>query len=150
MLHLQIRPYYRNKVDPQEIIKAAEQTMRAVLKPNVTLGIVITGDAEIHTLNRDYRQIDESTDVLSFNQNTIDPETGLEYVGDIVISVPHASKQAKNGEHSLIQEIQLLVVHGVLHLAGFDHHTRSAEKKMWSAQAAILKILGNPLADKFF
>jgi len=149
MLLLQIRPYYRKKVDRQAIIVAAEQAMSDNLPPNVTVGIVITGDAEIHALNRVYRQLDRSTDVLSFNQNVIDPETGMGYVGDIIISVPHASKQAVKENHTLTQEMELLVVHGMLHLAGFDHHTPADEKKMWISQAAILKKLGNPLADKF-
>jgi probable rRNA maturation factor len=110
---------------------------------------LITGDAEMHTLNREYRGIDQTTDVLSFNENYIDPESGLEYLGDIIISVPRAKKQALEGGHIIEQEIQVLVIHGVLHLSGYDHDTKLRQKKMWQVQSEILKELNNPLAVNF-
>jgi probable rRNA maturation factor len=110
---------------------------------------MITGDAEMLALNRDYRGIDQTTDVLSFNENYIDPESGLEYLGDIIISVPRAKKQAREGGHTIGQEIQVLVIHGILHLSGYDHDTKSKQKKMWHMQAGLLTKLNNPLAIHF-
>ncbi len=131
------------------IHQAAEYAMQVCNLSDDIIGIIITGDREIHQLNRDYREIDQPTDVLSFNQNYTDPETGLEYLGDVIISVPTAKKQAQIGGHSLDQEIQLLVIHGILHLAGFDHDTRLNQSKMWNLQAKILNDIDNPIASNF-
>jgi probable rRNA maturation factor len=63
-------------------------------------------------------------------------------VGDIAISMPYARKQAEAGEHSLLAELQLLVVHGTLHLIGYDHITKEDKARMWSLQQEILTQLG--------
>lgn len=131
------------------ISSAAELALQKCLLKEVIVGILMTGDAEIHVLNRDYRSIDKPTDVLSFNGNYIDPESGLEYLGDIIISVPRAKKQALAGGHSTEQEIQLLVIHGILHLCGFDHDTPGRQKKMWKVQSELLNEIHNPLSDIF-
>ncbi|NTU56417.1 MAG: rRNA maturation RNase YbeY, partial [Anaerolineales bacterium] len=72
----------------------------------------------------------------------IDPETGARYIGDILISVPYAVKGAAKAGHPVEAELQLLVVHGVLHLLGHDHAESKEKKKMWKAQAEILESLG--------
>jgi probable rRNA maturation factor len=149
MLQIQIRPYYRHKISTADLKIAADLALKKCQQTEVVAGILITGDAEMHTLNREYRGIDQTTDVLSFDENYIDPESGLEYLGDIIISVPRAKKQALEGGHKLEQEIQVLVVHGILHLSGYDHNTKSKQKKMWGLQAEILKELNNPLAGQF-
>jgi len=106
------------------------------------LTIVLTDDSKIQELNRDYLGIDAPTDVLSFPASETDPETGARYIGDIVISMPYAAKSAKKAGHPLESEVQLLVVHGVLHLLGHDHAKVREKAKMWKAQAEILKSLG--------
>jgi probable rRNA maturation factor len=106
------------------------------------LSIVLTDDARLHELNRAYLGIDETTDVLSFPSNEEDPQTGVRYLGDILISIPQAERQAREAGHPLESEIQLLVVHGVLHLLGYDHAEPGEKSKMWRAQADILKSLG--------
>jgi len=111
------------------------------------LTIVLTDDAHIQELNRDYLGIDAPTDVLSFpaseiDGSEIDPETGASYLGDILISLPYAAKSAAQAGHPLETEVQLLVVHGVLHLLGHDHARVREKAKMWKAQAEILKSLG--------
>ncbi len=106
------------------------------------LTIVLTDDACLHELNRAYLGIDETTDVLSFPSNEEDPQTGVRYLGDILISIPQAERQAREAGHPLESEIQLLVVHGVLHLLGYDHAEPGEKSKMWRAQADILKSLG--------
>src|SRR6188508_93914 len=85
------------------------------------LTIVLTTDARLQELNRDYLGIDTPTDVLSFPASELDPETGARYIGDILISIQRAQSQATVAGHPLESEVQLLIVHGVLHLLGHDH-----------------------------
>src|SRR5215216_1623241 len=106
------------------------------------LSIVLTEDARLQELNRDYLGIDAPTDVLSFPAAETDPETGSRYIGDILISVPRAQSQANAAGHTLESEVQLLVVHGVLHLLGHDHAQSEEKTRMWQAQAEILTSLG--------
>jgi probable rRNA maturation factor len=124
-----------------------ERAARAALthqrkSPEADISIVLTGDSRLRELNRDYRGIDAPTDVLSFPASESDPETGAAYLGDILISIPRAKAQAKAAGHALEAEVQLLVVHGVLHLLGHDHARTGEKKKMWKAQAQILESLG--------
>ncbi|HSG44259.1 MAG TPA: rRNA maturation RNase YbeY [Anaerolineales bacterium] len=111
------------------------------------LTIVLTDDAQMKDLNRDYLGIDAPTDVLSFpasesDGSEIDPETGSRYMGDILISMPYAARSAEKAGHGLEAEVQLLVVHGVLHLLGHDHAEADEKSRMWKAQAEILESLG--------
>lgn len=106
------------------------------------LSIVLTDDARLQELNRDYLSIDAPTDVLSFPASETDPETGARYIGDILISIPRAQSQAASAGHPLESEVQLLVVHGVLHLLGHDHANAEEKTRMWKAQAEILERLG--------
>lgn len=106
------------------------------------LTIVLTDDARLHQLNREYLGVDAPTDVLSFPASETDPETGARYIGDILISVPRAQAQADAAGHPLASEVQLLVVHGVLHLLGHDHAEAEEKARMWRAQSEILEHLG--------
>jgi len=106
------------------------------------LTLVLADDEQLHRLNRDYLGIDAPTDVLSFPASETDPETGRRYLGDILLSIPRAEAQARAAGHSLVDEAQLLVVHGVLHLLGHDHAEAGEKTKMWKAQAEILYSLG--------
>ena len=106
------------------------------------LSIILTNDARLHELNLNYLGVDAPTDVLSFPASETDPETGARYIGDILISVPRAQAQAEAAGHPLESEVQLLVVHGVLHLLGHDHAEVEEKARMWKAQAEILERLG--------
>ncbi len=110
------------------------------------LSLLLTDDAHIHRLNHDYLGQDKPTDVLSFP--TGDPMPGMEdthdYLGDIIISVPYAQRQANASGHSLSAELQLLAVHGTLHLLGHDHAEAEEKRCMWDAQTAVLTQLGLP------
>ncbi len=108
---------------------------------DITLSLLLTDDTQIKSLNRDYRGIDAPTDVLSFEVRERDPETGLLYLGEIIISIPYAMRQAKKKGHSLNAEAQLLLVHGILHLLGYNHAEEEEKEKMWEAQTAILSKL---------
>lgn len=104
--------------------------------------IVLTDDVRLTELNREYLGIDAPTDVLSFPASETDPETGTRYLGDILISIPRAKSQAEAAGHPLESEVQLLVVHGMLHLLGHDHADAEEKAHMWKAQGEILTQLG--------
>lgn len=106
------------------------------------LSVILTNDARLHELNLNYLGVDAPTDVLSFPASETDPETGARYIGDILISMPRAQVQAEATGHPLEAEVQLLVVHGVLHLLGHDHAESEEKARMWKAQAEILESLG--------
>ena len=124
-----------------------ERAIRATLKHQAAssdseLTIVLTDDVRLKELNRDYMKIDAPTDVLSFPASETDPETGAHYIGDILISIPRAKSQATAAGHAFESEVQLLVVHGVLHLLGHDHADAEQKTRMWKAQHEILTQLG--------
>ena len=106
------------------------------------LSIILTNDSKLHELNLNYLGVDAPTDVLSFPASETDPETGARYIGDILISMPRAQAQADVAGHPLESEMQLLVVHGILHLLGHDHAEAEEKARMWKAQAEILEHLG--------
>ena len=113
-------------------------------KPPVEVTVLLTDDDQLKALNKEYRGIDKPTDVLSFEAGDTMPGMADDdpYLGDIVISVPTAERQAKQGGHSLKSELQLLTVHGTLHLLGFDHEEPEEKDRMWWTQASILAQLG--------
>jgi probable rRNA maturation factor len=124
--------------------QTAEETLRySNADPQAELSIVITDDAQLQQLNRDFLGIDAPTDVLSFPAEEIDPDSGAPYLGDIIISLPRAQLQAAAAGHPPEGELQLLVVHGVLHLLGHDHAEEQEKARMWAAQAAVLKRLNS-------
>ena len=106
------------------------------------LSIVLTDNEHLQELNLNYLGIDAPTDVLSFPASETDPESGARYIGDILISIPRAQSQADAASHPLESEVQLLVVHGVLHLLGHDHAEPDDKARMWNAQAEVLDSLG--------
>ncbi|HSK87747.1 MAG TPA: rRNA maturation RNase YbeY [Anaerolineales bacterium] len=129
---------------PQNVL---EEAARAALEHeseslDSDLSIILTNDARLQELNLNYLEVDAPTDVLSFPASETDPETGARYIGDILISVPRARAQAEAGGHPLEAEVQLLVVHGVLHLLGHDHARAADKARMWKAQAEVLQSLG--------
>lgn len=123
--------------------KAAGETLRQQSSlVDADLTIVLADDAQLQALNRDYLGVDAPTDVLSFPSEQTDPETGSRYLGDILLSVERAAAQAAGAGHPVEAEIQLLVVHGVLHLLGHDHAEADEKARMWQAQAQVLSDLG--------
>jgi len=111
-----------------------------------TLTCVISRDEQLQALNREYRGLDEPTDVLSFSANEgsefITPEDQAPYLGDIIISLQTAERQASEAGHPLEKELALLAVHGCLHLLGYDHADEAERARMWQVQDQILKQLG--------
>jgi probable rRNA maturation factor len=117
---------------------------RAGAAEDSELTIVIADDEQVAALNRQFRGIDAPTDVLSFPGAPPPPGTpkATPYLGDLVIAFPYASAQAEEHRHPLNDSLALLVVHGVLHLLGYDHDTPAQRAQMWAEQAAALETLG--------
>jgi probable rRNA maturation factor len=110
----------------------------------VELSLVLTGDEQIQELNQQYLGIDAPTDVISFPADEMDPETEAPYLGDVVLSFSRAQVQAESAGHPVQAELQLLVVHGVLHLLGYDHSDAQEKALMWQIQDQVLTTLGCP------
>ena len=141
MIHIDINPSLQTDL-ASDMLERAAQAVLAHQSTDGDLTIVLTDDAQLHELNRDYLNIDAPTDVLSFPAFETDPETARRYLGDILISVPRAAQQAQTAGHALEAEVQLLAVHGTLHLLGYDHAEAEEKNRMWKAQAEILESLG--------
>ncbi|WP_432355214.1 rRNA maturation RNase YbeY [Sporosarcina sp. A2] len=120
------------------------------LEDGTELSVTFLDDAGIREVNRDYRGKDQATDVISFaleeegdgEAPIIGAEDMPRHLGDLLISVQTAQKQAEEYGHSLEREIGFLALHGFLHLLGYDHMTEDDEKKMFGRQDAILQSFG--------
>jgi len=111
----------------------------------VELSLVIADDETVQRLNKQYRGVDEPTDVLSFAFLEDHPDFpfplapgGLPHLGEVVISYPRAAQQAVEEGHPVEQELALLIAHGVLHLLGYEHQEREEERVMKAKEAEIL------------
>ena len=130
-----------------DILARMEHVAQEVLgytktSPSAELTVVVSDDAQIQSLNNTFLGVDAPTDVLAFPSGEIDLDAGQLYLGDVIISCQHAQAQADAGGHTLEQEMQLLTVHGVLHLLGYDHAIDSEKTKMWIVQDEILTLFG--------
>lgn len=117
-------------------------------KGSAEISVTIVDDETIHNLNKEHRNIDRATDVLSFPLGVdgvydINNDTGAQMLGDIVISIEHALKQADLYGHSLDREIAFLTVHSMLHLLGYDHEPGGLELvRMREKEESVLTQLG--------
>jgi probable rRNA maturation factor len=146
-IDVQVGARYQGKVKPAVLRQAAQATLdQQHLKRHVELTIVITGNPQLRSLNRAFRDVDAPTDVLSFATDE-QPRPDTIYLGDVVISYPKAREQAHAGGHPIEAELQLLVVHGVLHLLGHDHYSEAEKNVMWKAQSAAMKKLGAAITE---
>jgi probable rRNA maturation factor len=142
MVTIQVKRSVKLPVEKSILVRAARMTLESAgAAENADVSIVIGNDALLHRLNLKYRHKDASTDVLSFPSGEVDPDTSSLYLGDVVISLTRAQEQASAEGHPLVDELQLLVVHGTLHLLGFDHENTKDKKKMWNTQDMVLKQL---------
>lgn len=110
--------------------------------PDSSLTLLLTTDEQLRELNLAFRAEDKPTDVLSFPTDHDFPGAAVNYLGDIAVSVPYAVRQAQAGGHDTAAELQLLAVHGTLHLLGYDHDNDAAKRVMWQRQTAVLQQLG--------
>lgn len=141
---INIESHIKLPIDPALLEKAVQQTLDFTqAEADLELTLVISDDSLLLQLNQQYMGIDAPTDVLSFPAEHTDPDTQIRYLGDVLISLPRAQNQASAGGHPLHEELQLLVVHGVLHLLGYDHSETEETAQMQTAQDAIMESLGS-------
>ena len=137
---------------PEELEETLKKAMEIVAKkealgPNTEVDITIVDNAEIHTLNREYRGIDRPTDVLSFalDEGYEEPEVedgeAEHLLGDVIISAPRAVEQGEEFGHGLTREMTYLAVHGMLHLLGYDHMEEADKRVMRAREEEILREL---------
>lgn len=146
-IQVQIDEQFQAQVEPAPLQEAAAATLaHQQVKGVCELTAVVTDDEALRELNRRYRNVDRPTDVLAFPDETRGPFVGApgypRYLGDVVISFPRAEAQAADAGHSALAELQLLVVHGVLHLLGYDDAAEDERARMWNAQSEIVRALG--------
>ncbi|MDX2166655.1 MAG: rRNA maturation RNase YbeY [Deltaproteobacteria bacterium] len=121
-------------------VRADATALLALLKVDAELSVALIGDAEMHALNRDYRGKDRPTDVLAFAlREGEDAHLHADMLGDVVISLDTAARQARERGHSTADEVRFLLAHGILHLLGYDHERSAREaRRMFAKQRALL------------
>ena len=136
-------PDWRTRLPDAEklCVESALLALGPVAKPT-ELSIVLSCDAEVRLLNRDYRGKDEATNVLSFPQHLSSELSGIEMLGDIILALETVSMEAHRDSKSLASHVRHLVVHGVLHLLGYDHETEEKATEMERQEVEILARLG--------
>jgi probable rRNA maturation factor len=133
-----------------------EKTLRSENTPDtIEISLVITGQEQIRALNRDYRGKDQATDVLSFalqetkqgEESTvfIGPPDGLLHLGEIIISYPQAVIQAAEHSHPVKKEMAALIIHGTLHVLGYDHEKPEMELAMTARESELMKTMEKDL-----
>ncbi len=121
----------------------ADRMLAALAMPHAELSIVLCDDRTIHELNRSFRRKDKPTDVLAFAVREVIaagiPDAALPegVLGDVVISVPTAARQARAARRDVDEEIAMLLAHGLLHLLGRDHRDRTEERRMTAMTDAL-------------
>jgi probable rRNA maturation factor len=115
----------RHAIDRRSLVAFLGDVARAVGARDRSATLALVNDERIRALNREYRGFDKSTDVLSFpaGEPPVEAFEGGDYLGDIVVSVETAERQARRRGSTLAKELRLLTLHGFLHLLGYDHET---------------------------
>jgi probable rRNA maturation factor len=142
MINAMIDDEFMNLLQEEIILKTAETVLSQENRADTDMSVVIQSDEQLKELNKTYLGIDAPTDVLSFPAEELDPDTNRIYLGDVIISYQRAKEQAEAANELIDEEIQLLVVHGTLHLLGYDHSSLDEKAKMWKAQQTALSTLG--------
>ena len=126
--------------DYDYLYNVLDSTLKHENVVNGIFTIIFVEDEEIHEINRDYRNVDRITDVISFafEDNQDISYNNIRMLGDIYICIPQMKRQALEYGHSEKRELSFLTVHGLLHLLGYDHMTEEDEKKMFGLQELIL------------
>jgi len=145
---------FEKSINEAWLRSVATVALTAEHQADVEMGILITGQEKVQRLNKKYLGEDEPTDVLSFAMGDSDedgtpdfvfPEGDALHLGEVIISYPQAQKQAHEHKHSTRQEVAILLIHGVLHLLGYDHDEPERQHKMQAKEKAILKLVAEEL-----
>ncbi|MDH5405982.1 MAG: rRNA maturation RNase YbeY [Candidatus Aminicenantes bacterium] len=126
------------RIAPNKIKELTKRILRLLRVQADEVSVVFVSDEEMRHYNQTYRNVPEPTDVLSFPLEGLTPE-GRRNLGDIIISLETASRQAEELGHSLEREVKILLVHGLIHLLGYDHTTDQGE--MEAKEREVLKSL---------
>jgi len=136
---LRSRGLERRSVRHGELSWRAEAMLESLGLEDADLSILLCDDATIRALNHQYRKKNKATDVLAF---PMQEGPGTQYcpgvLGDVVISLPTATRQAAEGDRPIIEEVTLLLAHGLLHLLGHDHRNRREEREMKARTTDLL------------
>lgn len=132
------------QLDEKKLYDIADTVLRDFYEDDLPeFSLIFVEPEEIQKMNKTYRGVDAVTDVLSFESDgEIDPETGTEYLGDILICARQAEQQAQLSGHAFENEVALLEIHGLLHLLGYDHMNDEDRKEMWDLQNEYLDKCG--------
>jgi len=144
LITVQVDERFDGKVDADALHRLALGVLKAEGKRGpLELGVVVTTDDEVHALNREYLGHDYQTDVISFGMESegefITPEERPAYLGDIVISYERAVEQGPEYGHTAEKEVATLLVHGLLHLLGYDDTDEEARERMHARQDALMR-----------
>jgi len=131
-------------IEINDIRIALDMAIKLEKLKNIEFNVIIVDDEYIHELNKKYRNIDKSTDVITFALEDYNEFKFNEFrlLGDIYISLDKAKTQAKEYSHSFKREICFLAVHGFMHLLGYDHMNETDEKIMFNKQEVVLNEAG--------
>lgn len=132
------------KIDKSFVRKVVKHTLKKMEAEKSEVNIIFVGLEEIHEINKTYRNVDRPTDVISFALEDTEDVTVYEerVLGDIYICLDKVHEQAKEYGHTEIREMAFLIVHGLLHLLGYDHMIKEDEKIMFGLQEEILNEMG--------
>ncbi len=128
-----------SKLGPRSVRDLAERMLAALELSEAELSILLTDDRGIQRLNHRHRGKDKPTDVLSFPLDDDPKASGQRLLGDVVISLDTAERQAKARHRPLLEEVRFLLAHGILHLIGYDHATRSQKRRMDAATKKLVR-----------
>jgi probable rRNA maturation factor len=115
---------------------------RHEVREGTAVTIVVTTDEHIRSLNAEFRGVDAPTDILSFPADPLPEEIEADepYLGDLLIAYPYTLHEAQEAGHDIADELVLLVIHGTLHLLGYDHDNEENQDAMWAEQAEALTV----------
>lgn len=133
----------RVKIDQSRLTRVAEAALSMIGERTADSGVLLIGDRSMRRLNRQYRKKDRTTDVLAFSMREVPAPPPSTLIGDVVISIPTAAKQANQLGRSLDEELIALLVHGILHLCGYDHERSERDaRRMRQRERWVLRRLG--------
>ena len=154
-INILIEDEFKNRLTRRWLITTVQAVLTAEKAgDNTELGVMITTQERVQQLNWTYRNKNEPTDVLSFfmidgektqkgSEIFVTPPDNIRHIGEVIISYPQSLKQAREHKHTVKKEITILLIHGILHLLGYDHVEDDEESKMKARESALLKRITN-------
>ena len=146
-IEISVNERFRGLVEKAWARKIARRVLKAEgVAPPCEMSLVFTDSETVQRLNRDYRGVDRATDVLAFymlpqkeaDSSFVPPPDGVLHLGEVIVSYPKAVQQAKEQGHSVEPELALLIIHGTLHLLGYDHEQTEEERRMRQREKELL------------